>query len=186
MIAEWFYPKELKEIIADLRAKDDLNEQALKVLEHSPIVSLLLFGFVFVVIFFNVLPNWTVIIITGAVCIVLGFVLMILTILASWSRMRAYLRGKRNEGEVISVLPYVGINPQVRIKVKNLSSQQNIVFIGDYIEWHLDKKICPQKGERIYYFSDGDNMRSNMPDRLEIKIKYCLSKSMALEKPEVL
>lgn len=29
MIAELFYPKELKEIITDLRAKDDLNERAL-------------------------------------------------------------------------------------------------------------------------------------------------------------
>ncbi|PCJ99043.1 MAG: hypothetical protein COA45_06255 [Zetaproteobacteria bacterium] len=29
MIAELFYPKELKDIIADLRAKDDLNEGAL-------------------------------------------------------------------------------------------------------------------------------------------------------------
>ncbi len=29
MIAELFYPKELKKIIADLRAKDDLNEDAL-------------------------------------------------------------------------------------------------------------------------------------------------------------
>lgn len=30
MIAELFYPKELKEIIADLRAEDDLNEEALR------------------------------------------------------------------------------------------------------------------------------------------------------------
>ncbi len=30
MIAELFYPKELKKVIADLRAKDDLNEEALK------------------------------------------------------------------------------------------------------------------------------------------------------------
>ena len=30
MIAELFYPKELKDIIADLRAKDDLNEKPLK------------------------------------------------------------------------------------------------------------------------------------------------------------
>ncbi len=29
MIAKLFYPKELKEIIVDLRAKDDLNEDAL-------------------------------------------------------------------------------------------------------------------------------------------------------------
>lgn len=33
MIAELFYPKELKEIIADLRAEDDLNEEALKRLD---------------------------------------------------------------------------------------------------------------------------------------------------------
>lgn len=184
MIAEWFYPKELKEIIADLRAKDDLNEQALKVLEHSPIVSLLLFGFVFVVIFFNVLPNWPVIIITGAVCIVLGFVLMILTILASWSRMRAYLRGKRNEGTVIGVYA-VGLTSMVRIRLQNEYDSRRIL-VGDYVEWNIKKKEHPRKGERIYYFSDGNNMRNNMPDRLEIKIKYCLSKSMALEKPEVL
>ncbi len=30
MIAELFYPKELKGVIADLRAKDDLNEEALQ------------------------------------------------------------------------------------------------------------------------------------------------------------
>ena len=35
MIAELFYPKELKEIIADLRAKDDLNEEALKNIDKA-------------------------------------------------------------------------------------------------------------------------------------------------------
>ena len=30
MIAALFYPKELKEVIADLRAKGDLNERALR------------------------------------------------------------------------------------------------------------------------------------------------------------
>lgn len=34
-IAELFYPKELKEIVADLRAKDDLNELALKSLKFD-------------------------------------------------------------------------------------------------------------------------------------------------------
>lgn len=37
MIAEWFYPKELKEIIADLRAKDTLNEEALNMLKAETI-----------------------------------------------------------------------------------------------------------------------------------------------------
>jgi len=35
MIAELFYPSDLKEIIADLRAKDDLNELALKTLNKT-------------------------------------------------------------------------------------------------------------------------------------------------------
>lgn len=35
MIAELFYPRELKEIIADLRAKDDLNEEALDEIKKS-------------------------------------------------------------------------------------------------------------------------------------------------------
>ncbi len=30
MVAELFYPKELKEVIADLRSKDDFNEDSLK------------------------------------------------------------------------------------------------------------------------------------------------------------
>ena len=34
VIAELFYPKELKDVIADLRAKGDLNEAALKRLEY--------------------------------------------------------------------------------------------------------------------------------------------------------
>ena len=35
MIEELFYPKELKEIIADLRAKNDLNEKPLKALNFG-------------------------------------------------------------------------------------------------------------------------------------------------------
>ena len=35
MIAELFYPKELKKTIADLRAKDDLNEEALRRVNHD-------------------------------------------------------------------------------------------------------------------------------------------------------
>ncbi len=42
MIAELFYPKELKDIIADLRAKDDLNEEALRQIKGNALLFFLI------------------------------------------------------------------------------------------------------------------------------------------------
>lgn len=77
MIAEWFYPKELKEIIADLRAKDDLNEEALKALEHSPMVSSGVFLFIFIVSFLYLYPDFHAISWAGVSCITGAFILIL-------------------------------------------------------------------------------------------------------------
>lgn len=53
MIAELFYPKELKGIIVDLRAKDDLNEEALKRLDGYIMSTLK--KFIIVTIFFSLI-----------------------------------------------------------------------------------------------------------------------------------
>lgn len=57
MFAELFYPKELKEVIADLRAKGDLNEVALKTMQKNflyacyplPIINILMLAPLFFV-----------------------------------------------------------------------------------------------------------------------------------------
>lgn len=59
MIAELFYPKELKDIIADLRAKDDLNEEALKRLNNIPFV-VFIFWLLVIAFYFLLLSHRTI------------------------------------------------------------------------------------------------------------------------------
>ena len=54
-IAELFYPKELKQVIADLRAKDDLNEQALRLLN----IEVVTFCILWIIIFFSMVSFYS-------------------------------------------------------------------------------------------------------------------------------
>lgn len=52
MIAELFYPRELKEVIADLRAKGDLNEEAVKQINKNAWVPIILGAIIILPIYF--------------------------------------------------------------------------------------------------------------------------------------
>ncbi|MGH1378507.1 MAG: hypothetical protein ACRBB3_06765 [Alphaproteobacteria bacterium] len=178
MIAELFYPKELKEIIADLRAKDNLNEEALKGIRRQPLVFAVLWLFIVCLVYFATPLDFIGTLKFSIGLAVLGVLLVWGSVCSVFSRMKAYLTGEKYQGYVLGIYS-LPPSSSVKVKIQNKNSNQ-IAFIGPFVQWHRTKE-CPQIGEKIYYYSIGKRMRHNMPNRIEIKEKYCLSKSMILE-----
>jgi hypothetical protein len=172
MIAELFYPKELKEIIADLRAKGDLNEEAVKAIRYTPYVFGALWLVVFVIIFISD-PGLKLTVFLGAGGLLLAAFFAWLTNQTTFTRMKSYLYGTREKGKVLGIYSAYPASA-IKIKIQNITTS-DVVYTGVFTQWYHTKE-CPKCGEEIYYYSIGKRIRHNMPDRTEVKILYCLSK----------
>ena len=169
MIAELFYPRELKEIIADLRAKDDLNESALFEIDRQ----------INMCIFFGIL-----------LCVVLIYTqdhfwvwstpfLLILTCFVEARRLfvsynAVYLKGVLRVGKLFDVQSRGG-------------------YVKKLIYQNVDGEICkktpllvennysmplPKRGFGISYYYDPNGVYKAMPNLRFVKVKHCLSKSL--------
>jgi len=175
MIAELFYPKELKQDIADLRAQDDLNEEAVKSLKDTPKVFLTIWIMAMLVLGLILYPDFLKIAGAGIGLSVVAITLIWMEIRNYSNRMMVYLRGEYERGVVQEIYTRAATSaPIAHITIFNSSSGRKEV-IGPFIKWHK-REFCPQKGEEIYYYSTGHKRRENMPDRIEIKKQYCLSR----------
>ncbi|MGH1470852.1 MAG: hypothetical protein ACRBCS_06640 [Cellvibrionaceae bacterium] len=176
MIAELFYPRELKIVIAELKEKGDLNEKALKTLYSTPYVFVFIW-LVGTIIFWVILSNefelgtMSILFVSFGLSIILFFV-MWLDIRRVARMMLVYQNGKYRNGIVQKIL-YKARSPVAKIVIKDVESKESVP-IGYFSEWY-SKKQCPNKNDEVYYFSVGDGCRENMPDRMEIKMNYCLS-----------
>lgn len=105
MIAELFYPKELKEIIAELRAKDDLNEKALDHLNDYPL--LLLWAYILIYVFRlenNHLSGDFLYLVF--IAIVWIFSVWITVRIHFFDKMAAYVLGEKRKGAVFSKIKH--------------------------------------------------------------------------------
>lgn len=177
-IAEIFYPKELKDVIADLRAKDDLNEEALGVLRSSPFVFLIVLGTSCFLMSVGAMSNVLLVFVVILIHLFLAYILIVIDIKSSLARMETYLYGDVRRGIIVAYHSFPQL-PMKKIKVMDMVSKEK-VFIGPFYQWN-DEKNMPQKGTEITYYSRGKSTRCNMPDCIEIKKKYCLLKSMLRE-----
>ena len=183
MIAELLYPKELKEIIADLRAKDDLNEKAISNLNRQVKVILLLY--LIFVLMIIILEGIIGIIIVLVLSPLFAFLLHFLARNIFTKCMAPYLYGDIKEGLIINVgkRTYYGFNltPTYIISIQN-NETQNLSIIkfsqgyGDNKFWHI-----PKINQEITYFNTENRRYGIMPAYKNLMSIYCLSK-MVLDK----
>jgi len=172
-----FYPKELREVIVDLREKNDLNKRALK--GFYTVIILAVFWTICILLMLDDLLNGYG---AGVLIIVLClfFVLTRLSIRYTFYKYHlAYLSGQKVRG-IIEKVYFKGIYSSKKyLKIRNCETN-DLITMGPLLAWVK----CPKrllKGDVIHYY-EMDSKGKAMPDEFEIKIKNCLSKSKIKEK----
>ncbi len=166
MIAELFYPKELKKRIADLRKNNDLNEKALRNL-NRPIYSGILIS-----IFMNVFLSYY-----GSLYASLIF--PILLILSTWLEAKHIYN--------FSMLPYLGSDSKTSriLKIQGVhvlatrleleeEGTKELYIIKPTSEWL--KVGIPKVGDRMEIFINPRFPGFAMPNNAHFKEKYSLKK----------
>ncbi len=169
MITELFYPKELKTVIADLRAKDDLNEGAMKELNYQIRARLALF-FVLASIFLLAgggLISWIVL------CVI--FVAFCWDIYIYYeSFLSPYLNGFHQKVEILEIIFRYPLRVQFICKS---STDQSSFTIGPLQRFEKPLEY-PKIGSTIYVYWDEGRNKKAMPDIRFFKNKFCLSKTI--------
>jgi hypothetical protein len=172
---ELLYPRELREVIADLRAKGDLNERALKQLNKG-IYFAAGMSCIWIVTFFYYMSLWSALYFSIAVTCLLVF---------DYYRQGddyfyPYINGLRGKAVVKSVRAGIPIFLNNRLICKDLPTAERVeiaqlgdAFFGEY--------GIPRKGDVLFYFQDSERRHKAMPDIQAIKEKFCLSKSAVKE-----
>jgi len=180
MIAELFYPKELKQVIADLRAKDDLNEEALKHF-NWPIHKVLwpIFLLIIFVLFGKTILKLQIGAVFPLFILIFLFVYVYFYIRGRWKTFFAsYIFGHRTKGVFESARLHVLSAPsgQTRISVMNSETKERHLVC-----WAPDGFVAPdytpKKGQEISYYLTSDDSLCPNPAMFEYMKKYCFSKS---------
>ncbi len=163
-IVELFYPKELKEIIADLCAKDDLNEAALKILNKNINLALI----------FWALIVWAAYL--GKSYTVFSILLIALPVIfwSSYKRwfehyMRPYIKGKKATG-VVSDIKYYRHSIEYYFNVERKTYKMPKISC-----WQ--KVTRPQIGDSMTVYLDPIREGYVMPNLTDLKRFFHLKKS---------
>ncbi len=178
MIAELFYPKELKQTIADLRAKGDLNEAALKEINQNVWFSFICSGVVTAIV---LVKNSLLITFIFFICFgLLGSFISLRRAIYMFSL--PYTKGKIHKGVIKSVRfgkDYYPRAPKgwridysfVDDEGQELNGSSDVIFKA-----HVGSDI-PKKGEEIQvYVHPNDTSKHGIFLPYYFK-RYCLSKS---------
>lgn len=172
MIAELFYPKELRDAIADLRAKDDLNEHALYEINRQINICILALIFLIMVLFYTDNIEW------GWFCILLSpFLCFFEARRIFYSYSAVYLRGVRKVGTLWDVQHRVASNQ--KLIYQDIDGE--ICKRTPLLNQNNYKQPLPKRGFGISYYYDPKGVYKAMPNLWFVKIKHCLSKSMLNE-----
>lgn len=173
MIAELFYSKEFKAHIAELKANDDLNVEAIQY-----ITMMLYLDFFLVTVGFIVFIFKSVFMLFLYLFILIFFIYR--SVQNSSKRVQVCTKGVLKKGI------YEGITKCARgcfrINIINEGSSNDLFSMGPFHPLTLcKKKNFPKNGEEILYYSLGNRMEHNIPNYYPIKKKFCLSLSMLKE-----
>lgn len=171
MIAEWFYPKEFKDVIADLRAKDDLNEEALSRVNNIP-VAICVFWLVVIVFYWFTLESLSYFVGAFLVSLLAAIFLLFACIDSGCKSLLTYHKGKLKRGIFLSLKSH-GSLPYVSLIILDQAANKNIRM--GIFNYDLVKDFIPEHKATISYYSLDEKF--NMPDYEPIKKQYCLSLS---------
>lgn len=182
MIAELFYPKELKEIFADLRAKGDLNEDALKEIKKNVWFSFICSAVISLII---LVKNSFLISFIFFICF--GLFGCFLSLRRAVHMFAVpYTKGKIYRGTIKSARYGKDYNPSAptgwRIDYSFLNDNgdvirgQSDVILKEHIGSYVSKN-----GEEILVYLHPHNPKKHGIFISEYFKKYCLSKSLINE-----
>ena len=170
MIAELFYPKELKEIIAELRANNDLNEEAEYWLKRFFIQNsflLLLFGGGLILIT-EKYTYWFLL-------LLIPFVMKIEGNKHINRKFMPFVRGRKEI--LIDAGAWISM---VAIKLIFRDNDGNR-YVAPHITDSLKKEERKKRGDKISCYISNRNPRLCFPAFPRLMKKYCLSKSVIRE-----
>lgn len=170
MIAKLFYPKELKNIITDLRAKSDLNEKAVSEIEQK----IMIWMFIYVMLcFFLFFDNLT---IAFAIALVTIPILIWLDTKNSFEKyMLPYTNGKSLSARIVNIES----RAYGDIKYYVLCENKKNYTIEPLIGWR--KIAYPKQNDILFIFLNPKIEGLSMPDTPYFKNKYCLYHSKLLD-----
>ena len=176
MIAELFYPKELKDVVADLCAKGDLNEKALKNLNAQTVpFSILFLIFTGVLVAAYGLLGFSFLLIIAPVFISTEFILIRRSY---FKNMAPYLLGEKKRGIIVD--SYY-INPRFPTRVIKVKSQETgkIIKISPGAIWSKRSgHSAPRVGEAINFYEGNNKKYGVVPDCRSVKECFCLMRSL--------
>ncbi len=168
MIAELFYPKELKEIIRDLEAKNNLRREPLKKLNKE-------LNYMFSQICLLLLCT----LFSGTIIEMLFYILfyVILSYILVKDRMhklKSYIYGKKENGTIIQIKHAYFRNTIIR--VSRLSDGNNIRL--NRLDLLIKDFHGVQVGKDISFYETAEKFILPMPDITIVKEYYCLRKDL--------
>lgn len=164
MIAELFYPKELKEIIADLLLENNLRREPLEALEKDinvmTVIMILCVG-----IFLH----------SGGIfdaffMVCLSLILMFVQVRLKTKRFKAYVLGERYKAQITSCAQ------NKWIKCKTIPDGK--ILFSWPLEYFVPIGANLKKGETIYMYHNAKENTHPMPDFFMAKRKFCLRKDL--------
>tara|TARA_B100001989_G_C24514389_1_gene452283 strand:+ start:401 stop:943 length:543 start_codon:yes stop_codon:yes gene_type:complete len=175
MLAALFYPKELKEVIEDLRENNDLNMKALNNI-HSQLVPILFFGLIWAIILVS-LGLWGLVALIPF-SVLLGLLFMFVLRNAYENNYAPYLFGQKRQG-IVAKSYDVNLWHPMRIIVLNDKETSKEVRIAPGAIWSKKSgNSAPALGDDITYFCYDRKKHRHMPDDPMVMQYFCLSKSL--------
>lgn len=163
---EIFYPKEMREVIADLRAKGDLNDCAMASVRYDLNICLLFFA---VVLGGMLLFDYDNLHMTPLISLMFLVVMIIMTWSKYFRNMKPYLIGMKRSGVVVEDSSiYFGVVVFVKEKFNDTRFK---IYLGSV----YGKVVPPDIGEEISFFASDNGSKYAMPCSSIYMDEYCLS-----------
>lgn len=168
MIAELFYPKELKRIIRDLEAKGNLRREPLDVLNKGLVLV------IYVTVFTTAAAVHAEGFLSGVGMFVLMSPFLFLIPYLRNNKFKAYVYGSKRQGAISKITYRYFQETIIHIILSGDQKKIKTARIGRIIG--LRQKI--RVGQEIGFFESEDKWVRPMPDIYEVKKYYCLRKDL--------
>lgn len=172
MIAELFYPNELKKIIRDLEAEGNLRREPLDVLNKGVVL------IVCITVITTTSAVYTEGLLSGVGMFILMSTFLFLIPYLRNNKFKAYVYGSKKHG-IISKITYRYFQETIIQITRDVDQKKvNTERIGKVVGLRKNIRV----GQKIKFFEADNKKRLLMPDILEVKKYYCLRKDLMGDK----
>ncbi|PCI55421.1 MAG: hypothetical protein COB36_07300 [Alphaproteobacteria bacterium] len=168
MIAEWFYPKELKEIIRDLEAQGNLRREPLVMLNYET-----MFMICVIAISVAIVTNSDGVL-TGIAIFILMSCSLFLNNYFIFTKFKVYIYGTSKSGFIDKITYKYRRNTVIYLIIPDAQKKRKTARIGKIIGEKHGVKI----GRKIQFFEIDSKWLLPMPDIHIVKEYYCLRKDL--------